>query len=575
MKLTLDNIPKNDLKTIEFLSKAENCNALFQFSSNVSTKYLRETIPTLDKKLKLNRKQLKDTQKVLSELDLKKLNKLEETDLISLLAIIQTIIRPSARNSGSSKRFILKFNGVYNDDSKLPLTENTLLHKIFCKHTEETFNECLFQEQFMFMLNELFKLDDLGKADIYRRKFESNDKEALDLLKQEYWNIYKSLERVNILKEFWNFLVDLGKYGFNKSHAVSYAILSYYTAYFLANYAKYFISTCIPRCVKDGKSEAHEKIERLIIDARNMNIDVKLPVVNNSYAKPMPDKHTETIYLSADIVSGIGENLSKTLAKKNNFKNLQEFMLWTLEQTKLHQSDDIMIDDKETKIFNKTSFHLLTKIGFFKPFYKDYSFEKYYDQCIDDINSFSIDKIEMREKTFVKKYNDYKYNLKDNAKFKEVLIEDYDRSCKISVQSRFLNESIEKEKKVNQYQFEYDLLKFVLSNPFEKYGDKHNTYMYNEKFEYEEITCLIMIKKVTTGTSKFKVNNSNLYSKVICVSNNPNMPNEFYANGFNLTNYKYGDIVYVKYRIVNEKFKFVDSELLERIITVNVGKNKK
>ena len=29
------------------------------------------------------------------------------------------------------------------------------------------------------------------------------DKEALDLLKQEYWNIYKSLERVNILKEFF------------------------------------------------------------------------------------------------------------------------------------------------------------------------------------------------------------------------------------------------------------------------------------------------------------------------------------------------------------------------------------
>lgn len=567
MKLTLDNIPKNDLKTIEFLSKAENCNALFQFASRVSTKYLRETVPTLEKKFKLTRKSIQDLQKVLVQLNIK-----EITELISLLAIIQTIIRPSARNSGSSNRFILKFNGIFNKESELPITKNTLLYKIFCKHTEETFNECLFQEQFMFMLNDLFQLNDLGKADIYRRKFESNDKEALENLKQEYWNIYKTTATVSILKEFWNFLVDLGKYGFNKSHAVSYAILSYYTAYFLANYPKYFISTCIPRCVKDARAEAHEKIERLIIDARNLKIDVQLPIINNSYSKPTPDKNTSTIFLSPDIVSGIGENISKTLAKKNNFKNLNEFLLWTMDQTKLHHSDDIMIDDKETKIFNKTSFHLLTKIGFFKPFYKNHSFEEYYHQCIDDINSFSIDKEELREKTFVKKYNSFKYNLKDNAKFKESLLVDYEKSCKVLVSYPFLNDKIEKEKKINKYQFEYDLLKFVLSNPFEKYGDKHKTYMYNEKFEYEEITCLIMIKKVTTGTSRFQVNGLSLYSKVICVSNNPDMPNEFHANGVNLTKYKYGDIVYIKYRIIKEKFKYVDSELLERIITTNVGK---
>lgn len=567
MKLTLDNITMNDLKTIEFLSKAENCNALFQFASKVSTRYLRETVPTLDKKFKLTRQSIQKTQEILAQLNIT-----EVIELISLLAIIQTIIRPSARNSGSSKRFILKFNGIFNKESELPITKDTLLYKIFCKHTEETFHECLFQEQFMFMLNDLFQLNDLGKADIYRRKFESNDKEALNNLKQEYWELYKTKATVSILKEFWNFLVDLGKYGFNKSHAVSYAILSYYTAYFLANYPKYFISTCIPRCVKDARAEAHEKIERLIIDARNLKIDVKLPVINNSYARPMPDKHTNTIFLSPDIVSGIGENISKTLAKKNNFKNLQEFLSWTLEQTKLHHSDDIMIDDKETKIFNKTSFHLLTKIGFFKQFYKDCSFEEYYSKCIDDINSFSINKEEIREKTFVKKYNSYKYNLKDNAKFKETLLVDYDKSCKVLVKYPFLNELIEKEKKVNKYRFEYDLLKFVLSNPFEKYDDRYNTHIYNEKFEYDEITCLIMIKKITTGTSKFQVNGSNLYSKVICVSNNPNMQNEFYANGVNLTKYKYGDIVYIKYRIINDKFKYVDSELLERIITVNVGK---
>ena len=69
------------------------------------------------------------------------------------------------------------------------------------------------------------------------------------------------------------------QYGFNKSHAASYAIIAYQTAYLKAHYPHEFFAASMSMELSNQNklSEFHEELKRL-------DINIIRPDINNSYA---------------------------------------------------------------------------------------------------------------------------------------------------------------------------------------------------------------------------------------------------------------------------------------------------
>lgn len=105
-----------------------------------------------------------------------------------------------------------------------------------------TYGIIVYQEQIMEIVR-IFAGYDLGQADIFRRAISKKDKEVLS---QELNNFVKKSMQSGYSKEV---AIEVGKrieafanYGFNKSHAYSYAKISYALMYYKVNYPDVYFS---------------------------------------------------------------------------------------------------------------------------------------------------------------------------------------------------------------------------------------------------------------------------------------------------------------------------------------------
>ncbi|MEK7606885.1 MAG: DNA polymerase III subunit alpha [Patescibacteria group bacterium] len=77
--------------------------------------------------------------------------------------------------------------------------------------------------------------------------------------------------------ELWKLIEPFAAYGFNKAHAVAYAVVAYHTAYMKAHFPAEFMTA-----VLSAESGDNEKIAEVISACRSMGIEVLPPNVNES-----------------------------------------------------------------------------------------------------------------------------------------------------------------------------------------------------------------------------------------------------------------------------------------------------
>lgn len=83
-----------------------------------------------------------------------------------------------------------------------------------------------------------------------------------------------------IAKEIFSWIERFADYGFNKSHAVAYSMISYQTAYFKANYPAYFYAELLSSVIHDST-----KLEKYIKEAKQVGLNVLPPSINKSFGK--------------------------------------------------------------------------------------------------------------------------------------------------------------------------------------------------------------------------------------------------------------------------------------------------
>ncbi len=146
---------------------------------------------------------------------------------------------------------------------------------------EETYGIFVYQEQVM-LAAQILAGYSLGDADLLRRAMGKKNQAEMDKQRARFCD--GCLEVSGIEKAEANALFDLidkfAGYGFNKSHAAAYALLSYQTAWLKTHYPEEFYAASM--CFDMHQSE---KLAVFVDDARRNGIDLLGPDINASEAE--------------------------------------------------------------------------------------------------------------------------------------------------------------------------------------------------------------------------------------------------------------------------------------------------
>ncbi len=151
------------------------------------------------------------------------------------------------------------------------------LHPMLEDILKETYGVIIYQEQVM-QIAQVMGGYSLGKADVLRRAMGKKDKAAMAeqqalFVEGAVANGVKAKDAANIF-----LLVDkFAGYGFNKSHAAAYALISYHTAYLKANFREEFLAASMTLDMANT-----DKLAIFASEARKSNIVVLPPCVNQS-----------------------------------------------------------------------------------------------------------------------------------------------------------------------------------------------------------------------------------------------------------------------------------------------------
>ncbi|MBM7066640.1 DNA polymerase III subunit alpha [Actibacterium sp. 188UL27-1] len=186
-------------------------------------------------------------------------------DIIALVALY----RPGPMEN------IPKFCEVKNN-----LSDRELLHPSVDHILDETQGIIVYQEQVMQIAQEMAGYS-LGGADMLRRAMGKKIQEAMDAERPKF---LAGAAKNNVDKdkamEVWNLLDKFANYGFNKSHAAAYAVVSYQTAWLKANHPVEFMAA-VMNCdihLTDKLAVYAEEVRR------GLEIEIVPPCVNRSLA---------------------------------------------------------------------------------------------------------------------------------------------------------------------------------------------------------------------------------------------------------------------------------------------------
>jgi len=276
INITFQNIPLNDKKTID-LFKNGHTDGVFQFESPGMIKFL--------KKLKAN----------------------SFSDIYSAIALY----RPGPMESIDD--YIKRKEGKVKIDYMHPDLEPIL---------KETYGIIIYQEQIMQIACKIAGYS-LGEADILRRAMSKKKEEVLLKEKEKFVN--KSLSRgyeLETINKIYEVILRFANYGFNKSHAVAYALISYKIAFLKAHFYPYFMVSILTNSINN-----ENKTNTYIAILRQQNINVLLPNINISENKYIAKNNQIICPLS--IIRNVGTSITTMILKERNNGIFKDFIDFT------------------------------------------------------------------------------------------------------------------------------------------------------------------------------------------------------------------------------------------------------
>ena len=150
-------------------------------------------------------------------------------------------------------------------------------HPLLEQVLKETYGVIVYQEQVMEIAKILAGYS-LGASDLLRRAMGKKIKEEMDQQRKIFINgaVKNNVDEVKA-GEIFDLVGKFAGYGFNKSHAAAYALISYQTAYLKAHFLPEFLTASINLDIDNA-----DKINIFLQVAKSHNIKVLPPNINKS-----------------------------------------------------------------------------------------------------------------------------------------------------------------------------------------------------------------------------------------------------------------------------------------------------
>ena len=182
------------------------------------------------------------------------------------LAASNALVRPGAMNT-IGKDYIARKHGKQNV---------SYIHQTMKEFTDDTYGCILYQEQVMQACVYLGGMT-MAEADKVRKIIgKKKDAKEFNIFQDRFVAGASKYISPNKALDLWHDFEEHAGYSFNKSHAVAYSTLSYWTAWLKYYYPLEFMFALLKNEKdKDGRTE-------YLIEAKRMGISVKLPHINDS-----------------------------------------------------------------------------------------------------------------------------------------------------------------------------------------------------------------------------------------------------------------------------------------------------
>lgn len=164
-------------------------------------------------------------------------------------------------------------------DRKFGRAEVDYLHDTLKETLSETYGVIIYQEQVM-KIAQILAGYSLGEADLLRRAMGKKKKEEMDFQRARF---IKGASEKGVSEQQSGGIFDLvakfAGYGFNKSHAAAYALISFQTGWLKANHPVEFMAASMSLDLSNT-----DKLAVFYQDCRRFEVPVKAPDVNRSSA---------------------------------------------------------------------------------------------------------------------------------------------------------------------------------------------------------------------------------------------------------------------------------------------------
>ena len=274
-----DAIPNRDVKPIKEVIKTATTAGIFQLESSGIRNVIQEIKPTTFE------------------------------DIIALVAIYRP--GPLAGNVDSTyaKRHNNKEDVTYFHPSLEPILKST-------------YGLVIYQEQVMLIAQKLSNYS-LAEADELRKAMGKKDKKIMAAHKEKFINgaVANNIDK-KIATNIFDYIHNFAEYGFNKSHAVCYALLAYRTAWL-----KYYFPTEFLAANMSANINNTKKIFMYVRECYRLGITIDSPDINVSETL-FYVKDNRIVYGLAAI-NGVGESSAQEIVeqrkKHGKFKHLIDF----------------------------------------------------------------------------------------------------------------------------------------------------------------------------------------------------------------------------------------------------------
>jgi DNA polymerase-3 subunit alpha len=260
------------------------------------------------------------------------------------IATLTSIYRPGPLAANVDKLYIDAKNNAENIDYQHPLIEKVL---------KNTYGCIIFQESVMKLCSVVAGFPeaetDTIRRNIMKRSAAKKDDAAADARKAKEEFVNGSMKNgipERVADELYEKMLFFSGYGFNASHAVSYAIDSYYCAWLLTYFEEEWLCAYLESMSGNDEKRSKAFSEVKALGYKIVNIDINYATKSWTI---LEGKRFMPSFLSC---KGVGESAVDEIIEKRPYKNVEE-MLWNEDGSWKHSK------------FNKRSLEALIGIKAF------------------------------------------------------------------------------------------------------------------------------------------------------------------------------------------------------------------